>query len=85
MQFMQARNWETICTPGDGVKKGIFRCLKGVASKKFFRTSDSFQRPLKKGELSNIRFDFIQNFIWHKTFPVEGANIAYQEVYTPAP
>ena len=60
---MQARNCETICIGGGGVKKGIFRCLKGVASKKFFRTSDSFQRPLKKGELSNIRFDFIQNFI----------------------
>ena len=59
--------------------KGI---LRGVAFKKFI-PGTSPHTPISpsvvfqiKEALSNVRFVFMQNFIRHKTFPMEGADTA---------
>ena len=71
MQFMQERNWETICTQGGGVKKGIFRYLRGEASKNFSGSLSLSEEILKKGALQHS-FCLHSKFHWHKTFPGGG-------------
>ena len=65
---MQARNWETICTPGDGVKKGIFRCLRGEAYANFSGSRNLSEELLKKWALQHSFFPH-SKFYWYNTLP----------------